>query len=99
MITNKQIKHFIPSLIHNKNTIITPVNYLLNSLQFLKKHINFQLSSLQTIIGVDYLNSKIRFGIIYQLYSYTNKQHIHIKIFFPLKKKIPSIITIFINSN
>jgi NADH:ubiquinone oxidoreductase subunit C len=99
MILNTKITKFIPSLQYNQSTIITPVKYLLSNLNFLKKHITYSLTSLQTIIGIDFINSKARFGIVYQLYSYTNKQHINVKVFFPLKKKIPSVVSIFLSAN
>lgn len=99
MLLKNQLNKFLPCIKISQSTFLSPLSFLKTNLIFLKKNIFYQFSSLQTIIGIDYVNTTYRFSIVYQIYSFTNKQHLNLKVFFTNKTKIPSITPIFINAN
>jgi len=95
----QKIKSLLPTIFLSNQLLLITVNHFLVILNFLKNNIHYQFNSLQTIVGIDYINTTFRFALVYQLYSYTNKQYLNLKIFIPLKQKMESLTPIFINAN
>ena len=95
----QKIQSIIPVIKLSTNLFLITFTNLKSIFNFLKHNIYYQFNSLQTIVGIDYVNTNFRFALVYQLYSYTNKQYLNIKVFLPLKTKIESLTSIFINAN
>lgn len=72
---------------------------LLFSMQVLQKHINFQYNLLSCISGVDFLNKKYRFSVVYDLLSITFNARIRVKVFVNETSSVSSIVPVFINAN
>ena len=92
-------KKIIPLLIslnlNYENSVVVKYNKLLFSLKCLKSHINFQLKLLTSIAGIDFMDSKYRFGIVYELLSLTFNSRIRVKVFINELTIISSIVDIF----
>jgi len=73
--------------------------HLLFVLTFLKLHIGFQYTLLSCVSGVDILNSKYRFAVVYDLLSLTYNSRIRVKVFVNEMTAVPSLIGIYINSD
>jgi NADH/F420H2 dehydrogenase subunit C len=73
--------------------------HLLFVLTFLKLHIGFQYTLLSCVSGVDILNSKYRFAVVYDLLSLTYNSRIRVKVFVNEMTAVPSLISIYINSD
>ena len=65
----------------------------------LKKHINYQYTLLSCISGVDYINSKYRFGVVYDLLSITYNSRVRLKVFVDEITYIDSLCDVFVNAN
>lgn len=72
---------------------------LLFSMHVLQKHINFQYNLLSCISGVDFLNKKYRFSVVYELLSITFNARIRVKVFVNETSSVSSIVPVFINAN
>jgi len=72
---------------------------LLSSLKCLKNHINYQYKILSCISGVDYINCKYRFSVVYEILSTLNNSRLRIKVFLNETTFINSVISIYINSD
>ncbi len=72
---------------------------LLFSLKCLKLHINYQYKLLSCISGVDYLNCKYRFGVVYDLLSLLNNSRLRIKVFSNEATFVNSVTDIYVNSD
>jgi len=96
-------KETIPILLFNsqRNDINITVSHanLLFSLVCLKLHTNFQYSMLSCISGVDYVRSKYRFCIAYDLLSINMNSRLRIKIFVNEIDSVNSCIEIFKSAN
>ncbi len=90
------IRSFSPG---NEDTIIVSHANLLFSLKCLKLHINYQYKLLSCISGVDFINCKYRFGVIYDILSLTNNNRLRVKVFVNEITPVDSAISIYINSN
>ncbi|CAN0456271.1 unnamed protein product [Pylaiella littoralis] len=90
------IRSFSPG---NEDTIIVSHTNLLFSLKCLKLHINYQYKLLSCISGVDFINCKYRFGVIYDILSLTNNNRLRVKVFVNEITPVDSAINIYINSN
>lgn len=86
------------SLIKEDILVISNVD-LFFSLKCLKEHINYQYKVLSSISGVDYINSKYRFGVVYDILSLVNNHRLRIKTFINESTFVNSIMDIFINSD
>jgi NADH dehydrogenase (ubiquinone) Fe-S protein 3 len=97
------LKNVIPIILFSQykdeTIIILSYKNLNFSLMCLKQHINYQYSLLSCISGIDYINSKYRFGIVYDLLSLTYNSRIRIKIFVNEITYVESSCNLFINSN
>jgi NADH dehydrogenase (ubiquinone) Fe-S protein 3 len=78
--------------------VVTKEN-LLFTMNVLKKHINFQFTMLSCISGVDFLNKKYRFSVVYDLLSLTFNTRMRIKIFANETSSVDSIVSVFVNAN
>ena len=90
------IRSFSPG---NEDTIIVSHANLLFSLKCLKLHINYQYKLLSCISGVDFINCKYRFGVIYDILSLTNNNRLRVKVVVNEITPVDSAISIYINSN
>lgn len=86
--------------IENENIFIFKTNNLLISLKVLKKHLGLNFNLLTCISGVDLFNkSSYRFCIVYDLLSLIYNQRLRLKVFINEITPVPSINSIFVNSN
>jgi NADH/F420H2 dehydrogenase subunit C len=100
----KNFKSILPILSYNcwKNSeysLITNPQNLELLLKMLKNHVNFYFDILSCISGTDLLKKKYRFMVSYELLSLTFNVRLRIKIFVNEYFNIPSIISIYTNSN
>ncbi len=98
-----KIEKFIPIItnISNNNEISVTINYknLTFVMNCLKNHIDCQYNILSCISGVDLLNTRYRFSIVYDLLSTFNNDRLRIKIFVNEITSVDSIISIYRNAN
>lgn len=69
------------------------------SLKCLKSHFNYQYNVLSYICGVDYINSKYRFGVIYDILSLDNNSRLRVKAFINESTFVYSAMDLYINSD
>ena len=97
------IKNIIPVLLTSnicgENIIVLSYNSLIFSLNCLKLHINCQYTLLSCISGVDFMHTKYRFGVVYDLLSLAINSRIRVKIFVNEITSVNSIVAIFKNAN
>jgi NADH/F420H2 dehydrogenase subunit C len=86
-------------LLENEFCVIMSKDLLTFSLFCLKKHINFQYSMLSCISGIDFLENKHRFSVVYDLLSLTYNLRMRVKIFINEISSIPSVVHLFVNAN
>jgi NADH dehydrogenase (ubiquinone) Fe-S protein 3 len=100
---NTKIEHIVPILtyspISNEKFLVVSHTHLLFSINCLKLHTSYQYKLLTCISGLDIIESKYRFGLIYDLLSLTYNTRIKIKIFVNEITAVDSIINVYINSN
>jgi NADH dehydrogenase (ubiquinone) Fe-S protein 3 len=87
------------SCIKNEDILVIQHKRLEFVLTCLKKHINYQYRLLSCISGVDYMNSKHRFGVIYDFLNLTFNSRLRIKVFVNEITTVNSIVNIFPNAN
>ena len=99
----QEIKQLLPLLTYQKiqDEVIIVVEHtnLLFVLSFLKYHIGYQYTLLSCISGVDLLDKKYRFSVVYDLLSITYSKRIRIKIFLDEVTFATSVVSVFINAN
>ena len=99
----EKLNKLIPVIIYQKffdeNVLIISVEYLSFILTFLKNHINYKYTLLSCISGVDIIDKKYRFNIVYDLLSIYFNNRLRVKIFINEITTINTITDIFINSN
>lgn len=83
----------------DENVIVVPLYLLSFSMNLLKNHIGYQYSLLSCISGVDFLNKKYRFSVVYDLLSISYNSRIRVKIFSNETNSVPTLTKIFVNSN
>jgi NADH dehydrogenase (ubiquinone) Fe-S protein 3 len=99
----KKIENVVPVTTYfllNNETILN-INHknLLFVMSYLKKHINFQYNVLSCISGVDILNNKYRFSIVYDLLSTVFNSRIRVKIHVNEVTSVDSVVSIYRNAN
>jgi len=106
MIKNNFIKKFqniIPFIsyqkINNESILTISKNCLIFNFYILKKQIFYQYNILSCISGLDLIEKKYRFCIVYDLLSVTFNTRLRIKLFIDAITTIFSINNIFRNSN
>jgi NADH/F420H2 dehydrogenase subunit C len=92
-------KTIIPVLYNKKHSIVVSHTKLLFSLTCLKLHTNYQYNVLSCISGVDFMHSKYRFGVVYDLLSLNMNSRLRVKIFTNEITAINSVISIFPSCN
>lgn len=95
----KIIPLFSYSFFKNENIMFLFRKNLLFVLSCLKLHINYQYKMLSAVSGVDYLYSKYRFIIAYELLSLTFSIRLRLKVCLNEITSITSAIPIFLNAN
>lgn len=91
IIFYRQFKDELTITIMEKNLILT--------LNGLKKHANTQFKILSCISGVDYLNTKYRFNVVYDLLSLTYNARLRIKVCSNEFTNVSSVVSIYLNAN
>lgn len=79
--------------------ISVTVNHLLLTLFFLKNNVFTQFRILTCISGIDFLNIKNRFCVVYELLSLPFNCRLRVKVFLTNSETLPSSCFIFINAN
>ncbi len=92
---NKIAPLFAYSFLKNEHTFSVLQKNLLLVLTFFKNHINFQYNVLSTISAVDFMSSKYRFSIVYDLLSVIFVSRLRFKVCINEIMSVPSIMTIF----
>jgi NADH dehydrogenase (ubiquinone) Fe-S protein 3 len=99
----KKFKGIIPYIsyqnINKESILIFSKNYLLVNFYILKNQIQYQYNLLSCISGVDLISNHYRFCLSYELLSVVYNTRLRIKIFINEISTVPSIYSIFINSN
>jgi len=83
----------------DEHSIVLSHTKLLFSLTCLKLHTNYQYHILSCISGVDFMHSKYRFGVVYDLLSLTMNSRLRVKVFTNEITAIDSVISIFPSCN
>lgn len=83
----------------DESCIVVAKEDLLFTMNMLKKHINFQFNLLSCISGVDFLNKKYRFSVVYELLSITFNSRLRVKVFANETSSVSSIVSVFVNAN
>jgi len=83
----------------SEKTLVLSHKNLLFSLNCLKLHISYQYKLLSCISGVDFVNCKYRFGVIYDVLSLTYNSRLRVKVFVNEITSVDSIVNIYINSD
>jgi len=100
---NNQLKKVIPlisySLADITCIVVVSHQHLFFSLKCLKLHIGYQLKLLSCISGVDFLDTKYRFGVVYDLLSLTYNTRFRLKVFVNEITPVNSVVDIFVNAN
>ncbi len=98
-----KIKNIVPtigsSIFKAEHTIFVSYKELLFSLTCLKFHLNYQYTLLSAITGVDFIYSKYRFSVVYELLSIKFNSRLRLKIAVNEITSVPSAINIFKNAN
>lgn len=82
--------------IHKTVLSLTVINdQLKNTVFVLKNHLNFQFKMLSCISGVDYVNQKLRFKIVYEMLSVRYNVRIRVQTFVNELTPVDSITKIF----
>jgi NADH/F420H2 dehydrogenase subunit C len=99
----KKFNSLIPIVatqIINDEVILIALNFrLLNILSILKNHISFQYAILSCISGVDFILTRYRFCVVYDLLSLVFNSRIRVKIFLDDFEVLFSTTGIYINAN
>jgi len=82
-------------LFKNELILVVCPKKLLPIILFLKNHTNCQYKILTSISGVDYLEKKIRFEVVYELLSIRYNNRIRIKTYVDEITTIESIISVY----
>ena len=98
------ISEILPVISLNSSSIKEDILVVANgdlffSLKCLKSHINYQYRVLSFISGVDYINSKYRFGVVYDILSLVNNSRLRVKAFVNESTFVNSVMDIYINSD
>lgn len=96
---NNVIPIFAQSFFKSENIFFLTQSNLIIILNCLKLHINYQYNLLSAISGVDYLYSKYRFHVVYELLSLTFNSRLRLKICINEISSVYSATTVFINAN
>jgi NADH dehydrogenase (ubiquinone) Fe-S protein 3 len=83
----------------DEKTLILSHKQLSFSLNCLKRHINFQYKMLSCISGLDLINCKYRFGVVYDLLSLTYNTRLRVKVFVNEITSVNSIVDIYTNGD
>jgi len=84
---------------HGETILTVSYDQSLFSLTCLKFHINYQYKLLSCISGIDLINSKYRFAVVYDLLSLSLNSRLRLKIFVNEITSVISSIEVFQNAN
>ncbi len=97
------VKDLVPvmsySIINNEQSITVSHKNLMFALTLLKKHINYKYNLLTCISGIDLLQDKYRFGVVYELLSLTYESRVRVKTLINEVTFVESCIPLFRNAN
>ena len=99
----KQFNSLLPvlaySFLRGEKTISIKTKDLNFVVLVLKEHINYQYKLLTNISGIDYLKTKYRFSVAYELLSLVFVSRLRLKVFVNELSPVYSITSIFKNAN
>lgn len=87
------------SAVKNESTLFVQHTSLISTLLVLKNHITWQYTVLSSISGVDYLYSKQRFCVVYDLLSLHTNSRVRLKTFINEITPLESATVVFRNAN
>jgi len=97
------VKDIVPvmsySIVNNEQSITVSHKNLLFTLNVLKKHLNYRYNLLTCISGIDLLQDKYRFGVVYELLSLTYESRVRVKTLINEVTFVESCIPLFRNAN
>jgi NADH dehydrogenase (ubiquinone) Fe-S protein 3 len=97
------VKEIVPimsyNVINNEQSITVSHKNLLFTLNVLKRHLNYKYNLLTCISGIDLLQDKYRFGVVYELLSLTYESRIRVKTLINEVTSVESSISLFKNAN
>src|SRR6185437_18398 len=96
---NKNVPVFAYSFFNNEYIFCVLQQYLLIAVTTIKNHINYQYNLLSTISGVDFLYTKYRFNVVYDLLSIKYNSRIRLKVYINEITSLFSITSIFKSAN
>lgn len=74
-------ENVLPSEFRDELTIVVPKNQIVSICRFLKEDAELRFDFLMDLCGIDMNTSEKRFGVIYNIYSLTNKFRLRLKTF------------------
>jgi len=84
---------------YGETSLTVSYDQSLFSLTCLKLHIDYQYKLLSCISGIDLINSKYRFAVVYDLLSISLNSRVRLKIFVNEITSVMSSIEVFQNAN
>ena len=97
--TGEIIPFLANSFFKSEKTNFMENDMLLVGLNCLKKHTNYQYALLSCVSGLDFLYSKQRFGLVYELVSLKFSNRVRLKIYVNEITPVNSIMTVFKNAD
>jgi NADH-quinone oxidoreductase subunit C len=89
-----------PSEFRNELTIVVPKDRIVEICRFLKEDAELKFDLLADLCGIDMNTAGNRFGVIYNLYSLTNKFRIRLKTFTDEEDpKVPTVTGVWGTAN
>lgn len=98
-IVKNQLPFLLFQRFNEENCLTIMYSKLIFSLRVLKKSIAFQFGMLSCISGVDLLQKKYRFVVVYDFLSLIFNIRLRIKVYLNEYDFIPSILNVYANSN
>lgn len=103
LISLNRLGNIVPilsyTLINDELCLVVSSRDISSSLNCLKLHIGYQYKLLSCISGVDFLNTKYRFSVVYDLLSLTYNTRIRVKVFINEITPIRSVVDIYRNAD
>jgi NADH/F420H2 dehydrogenase subunit C len=93
------VVYFERNTLNDHQTVVVTSDELLGVVNNLKLHINSLYTLLSNVTGVDLIEMQYRFAVVYELLSIKNNQRMTIKVFVNEVTPVPSLVSVFKNSN
>ncbi|MCX6133594.1 MAG: NADH-quinone oxidoreductase subunit C [Ignavibacteriales bacterium] len=90
----------LPSEFRDELTIVVPKNQIVDICRFLKEDAELKFDFLMDLCGIDMNTPENRFGVIYNIYSLTNKFRLRLKTFTEeADLKVPTVTGVWGTAN